>query len=141
MLTQRRRRYSAYGTITVISPGMMMLMTPAHMHISVDVLSSVGISASKTVGAPGTHGATVMGMQGIGVNTPIAAAVAAATIGFAGDMHMANGMMLTIGMKSMMLASGTSSVITMLVGNTTSELGAMPMVHINIAPMQTCIGI
>ena len=141
MLTQRRRRYSAYGTITVISPGMMMLMTPAHMHISVDVLSSVGISASKTVGAPGTHGATVIGMQGIGVNTPIAAAVAAATIGFAGDMHMANGMMLTIGMKSMMLASGTSSVITMLVGNTTSELGAMPMVHINIAPMQTCIGI
>jgi len=131
----------SHGTITVISPGMIMLITPAHMHINVDVLSSVGISASRTVGAPGTHGATVMGMQGIGVNTPIAAAVAAATIGFAGEMHMANGIMLTIGMKSMMLASGTSSVITMFVGSTISELGAMPIVHINVAPMQTCIGI
>jgi hypothetical protein len=40
----------------------------------------------------------------------------------------------------MMLASGTSSVITRLMGRTTSELGAMPMVHIIMAPMQTCIG-
>src|SRR5271169_1278782 len=116
-------------------------MTPAHIHISVEVLSSVGISASNTVGAPGTQGATVMGMQGIGVNTPIAAAVAAATIGLAGDMHMPNVMMLTIGIKSMMLASGISSVNTMLVGRTTSELGIIPMVHIIIAPMQTCIAI
>ncbi|MGA1985272.1 MAG: hypothetical protein ABSG72_03295, partial [Candidatus Sulfotelmatobacter sp.] len=91
---------SPYGTITVISPGMTMLMTPAHMHISVEVSSSVGMSASITVGAPGTHGATVMGMQGIGVSTPIAAAVAAATIGLAGDIHTPNGMMLTIGMLS-----------------------------------------
>lgn len=131
-----------YGTMTVISPGIIMLITPAHMHIRVEVLSSVGISASNTVGAPGTHGATVMGMHGIGVNTPMAAAVAAATIGLAGDMHIANGMMLTIGIKSMMLAAGISPVQrTMFVGRTTSELGAIPMVHIIIAPMQTCIGI
>lgn len=120
---------------------MMMLMTPAHMHMRVDVLSSVGISASKTVGAPGTQGATVAGMQGIGVSTPIAAAVAAATIGFAGDIHMPNGMIFTRGILSMMLASGISSVSTMFVGNTTSELGAMPIVHIRVAPIQTCIGI
>jgi hypothetical protein len=37
-------------------------------------------------------------MQGMGVRTPIAAAVAAATIGFAGDMHMPNGIIFTIGM-------------------------------------------
>jgi hypothetical protein len=111
------------------------------MHINCEVLSSVGISARITVGAPGTHGATVAGMQGIGVNTPIAAAVAAATIGFAGDMHMPNGMMFTSGILSMMLASGISLVKTMLVGNTTSELGAMPKLHIIVAPMQTCIGI
>jgi hypothetical protein len=116
-------------------------MTPAHMHLRVDVLSSVGMSPSNTVGAPGTHGATVMGMQGIGVRTPIAAAVAAATIGFAGDMHTPNGMMFTMGMLSMMLASGISLVKTMFVGKTTSELGAIPMVHIIIAPMQTCIAI
>jgi len=116
-------------------------MTPAHMHISIDVLSSVGISANSTVGAPGTHGATVAGMHGIGVSTPNAAAVAAATIGLAGEMHMPNGMILSNGMWSMMLASGTSSVITRFMGKTTSELGAIPMVHIIIAPMHTCIGI
>jgi len=131
---------SSYGTITVNSPGSTKLITPAHMHISVEVLSSVGMSPSITVGAPGTHGATVMGMHGIGVSTPIAAAVAAATIGLAGDMHMPNGMMFTIGILSMMLASGISLVKTMFVGRTTSELGATPMVHIMVAPMQTCIG-
>src|SRR6202035_2230877 len=41
----------------------------------------------------------------------------------------------------MMLASGTSSVMTRLIGRTTSELGAIPMVHIMLAPMHTCIGI
>ena len=41
----------------------------------------------------------------------------------------------------MMFASGTSSVRTRLVGRTTRELGAMPIVHIIIAPIQTCIGI
>ena len=93
--------------------------------------------ASRTVGAPGTHGAGVFGMHGMGVSTPIAAAVAAATIGFAGDIHIAKGMMFTNGMLSMMLASGTSSVMTWFVGSTTSVLGAMPMVHIMVAPMHT----
>jgi hypothetical protein len=31
--------------------------------------------------------------------------------------------------------------MTRLVGRTTSELGAIPIVHIMLAPMQTCIGI
>jgi hypothetical protein len=131
----------SYGTITVISPGMTKLIIPAHMHMFVEVLSSVGMLPSITVGAPGTQGETVIGMQGIGVRTPIAAAVAAATIGFAGDMHIPKGMILTSGTKSMMLASGTSSVMTRLMGRTTSELGAIPMVHIMVAPIQTCIGI
>jgi hypothetical protein len=119
----------------------MKLITPAHIHIRVEVLSSDGILPSSTVGAPGTQGATVAGMQGIGVSTPIAAAVAAATAGFAGDIHMPNGMILVIGMWSMILASGIWSVITRFVGKTTNELGAIPMVHIIMAPIQTCIGI
>jgi len=41
-------------------------------------------------------------MQGIGVSTPNAAAVAAATVGFAIDMHIPNGMMFIIEMWSMM---------------------------------------
>lgn len=84
--------------MTVNSPGVTKVITPAHMHINIEVLSSVGMSPSITVGAPGTHGDTVAGMHGIGVRTPRAAAVAAATIGFAGDMHMPKGMMLTSGM-------------------------------------------
>ena len=87
-----------YGAITVNSPGVTNVITPAHMHINVEMLSRVGISPSNTVGAPGTQGETVAGMHGIGVRTPMAAAVAAATIGFAGDMHMPNGMILTSGM-------------------------------------------
>ena len=83
--------------MTVNSPGVTNVMTPAHMHMSVWVLSSVGMLPSSTVGAPGTQGATVIGMHGMGVSTPIAAAVAAATIGFAGDIHMPNGMIFTMG--------------------------------------------
>jgi hypothetical protein len=79
-------------------------------------------------------------MHGIGVNTPKAAAVAAATMGLAGEMHAPNGMILTNGTWSMMLASGTSLVNVLLTGKTTSELGARPIVHIIEAPMQTCIG-
>ena len=51
-----------------------MLMTPAHMHMRVEVLSSVGISASRTVGAPVIQGAGVAGIHGIGVRTPQTAA-------------------------------------------------------------------
>jgi hypothetical protein len=76
-------------------------------------------------------------MQGIGVNTPKAAVVAAATSGLEGDMHIPKGMILVIGMWSMMLASGIWFVNTLFVGRTTSELGAAPNVHCIIAPMQT----
>jgi hypothetical protein len=61
------------------------------------VLLRVGIFANKTVGAPGTQGAAVAGIQGIGVNTPIAAAVAAATVGLAGELHTPKGSMFSIG--------------------------------------------
>ena len=84
--------------MTVNSPGITNVITPAHMHISVEVLSSVGMFPSNTVGAPGTQGDTVAGIQGIGVRTPIAAAVAAATMGLAGDIHIPNGMIFTMGM-------------------------------------------
>jgi hypothetical protein len=68
-------------------------------------------------------------MQGIGVSTPNAAAVAAATAGFAGDMHMPNGMMFTKGTLSMMFASGWFPVLTRFTGSTTRLLGAMPIMH------------
>src|SRR5471030_780853 len=122
---------------TVAWPGALIAITPPHMHISFDELFSAGILPISTVGEPGTHGAVVAGMHGIGVSTPSAAAVAAATIVLASDWHMPNGRMFTIGLLSMMLASGTA-VSTALAGNTISVPGATPKLHLSIAPMQTC---
>jgi hypothetical protein len=82
----------------------------------------------RTVGAPGTHGAGVAGTHGMGVNTPRAAAVAAATVGFAGDEHIPNGMMFISGLLSMIFASGVL-VSTRLAGKTTRLLGAAPKLH------------
>ena len=67
------------------------------MHMQ--VLSSVnaGMLATVDLAAPGVQGATVAGMQGMGVSTPMAAAVADATVGLLGDWHMPNGMMLVMG--------------------------------------------
>ena len=73
------------GTITVNWPGKLMEITPPHMQISLELLFRAGMLPSSTVGAPGNQGAIVIGMQGIGTNTPRAAAVMAATIGFAID--------------------------------------------------------
>jgi hypothetical protein len=106
-----------------------MEICPAQLHISIELLFNAGWFASVTVGDPGIQGDGVTGMHGIGVSTPMAAAVAAATIGLAGDWHIPNGMMLTIGMWSWMLAAGMLDVFCMLMGNTTRLLGAMPMVH------------
>jgi hypothetical protein len=64
---------------------------------NVELSLSAGILAICTVGEPGAHGALVTGMHGIGVNAPIAAAVAAATIGLANELHIPNGGMFSIG--------------------------------------------
>src|SRR4051794_4381122 len=91
------------GIISVTWPANVNWITPAQMHISFDVLSSAGKLSSSTVGAPGTQGAGVFGMHGIGVSTPSAAAVAAATVGLARLWHAPNGLMFIIGTWSMML--------------------------------------
>jgi len=75
------------------------------------VLLSAGILPIKTVGEPGTQGAGSTGTQGIGVNTPSAAAVAAATVGLAKDEHMPNGKTFNIGLLSMMFASGGPVIV------------------------------
>jgi hypothetical protein len=92
--------------------------------------------ATSTVGDPGAQGAAVTGTQGMGVRTPSAAAVAAATIGFAIELHIPNGIMFTIGLLSIMLAMGIA-VITMFAGSTINVPGAAPNEHCSIAPPQT----
>jgi len=79
-------------------PGAVNWITPPQMHINLEVLLSAGELHTSTVGAPGTQGAGVFGTQGIGVSTPKAAAVAAATVGLAGQVHIPNGGMFVMGM-------------------------------------------
>jgi hypothetical protein len=111
-------------------------MTPPQLHISFEVLLSAGWLPTSTVGDPTTHGAAVAGTQGIGVKTPSAAAVAAATVGFASDEHMPNGRILTNGLLSMMFAAGVP-VMVRFSGSTTNVLGATPKLHWRVAPRHT----
>lgn len=92
-----RRSREFYGIMTVTCPGLTIWITPAHRHISLQVLSSAGLPPVSTVAAPGSHGPGVAGTHGIGVSAPSAAAVALATVGLARLLHMPKGGMFTIG--------------------------------------------
>jgi hypothetical protein len=139
--TLSRQAFPSYGTSVVNCPGIVMLITPAQLHIHLEVLSSAGKLLIVTVGAPGTQGEAVTGMHGMGVSTPSAAAVAAATSGLARLMHIPKGGIFAIGAKSMIVAAGMP--LTVVVGALVamSDAGAAPNVHIIIAPMTTCSGI
>ena len=77
------------------------------------------------------------GMQGIGVSTPYAAAVAEATVGFAIDWHIPNGMMLVIGAISIILAISIFPHLGRRGTVTISDDGAIPKLHCSMAPIQT----
>lgn len=115
-------------------------MTPPQLHISFDVLFKAGFPPTSTVGHPGAQGAVVTGIHGMGVSTPRAAAVAAATMGFARDLHIPKGRMFFRGTLSMIHAAG-SPAITRFSGVTIKEEGAMPKLHMHIAPLHTIIPI
>ena len=119
-------------------PGEVIVITPPHRQLQVEVLSKAGMLAICTVAAPGVHGATVLGTHGIGVRTPMAADVADATVGFASDMHIPKVGMFTIGLESMILAAGGPPHIVLLAGSTFKAAGATPKLHIIIAPDTTC---
>lgn len=90
----------------VTCPGDTTEITPAQRQASFEVLFRLGWNDNMSVGAPGAQGAGVLGMHGIGVKTPSAAEVAAATVGLARLMHMPNGITFIMGTWSMMLAAG-----------------------------------
>lgn len=77
------------------------------------------------------------GTQGIGVSVPIAAAVAEATVGLARDWHIPNGMMLTMGLMSEMLAMGLFCTKGRVGSGTMNVDGAIPKVHWSRAPAHT----
>jgi len=100
-----------------------------------ELASRAGKFRTRTVGDPGVQG-VVTGMQGMGVSTPSAAAVAAITIGLAGDWHMPNVKIFDIGTQSIMFAAGGDCAIT--VGAVTiSDDGAIPIEHFSNEPMFT----
>jgi len=123
------------GTLVVTCPGKVIVITPPQAQLHIEVLLRAGMPPIMHVGEPGAQG-MVTGMQGIGVRTPSAAAVAAATMGFARDMHMPNGGMFTIGAQSMMVAAGVPAMV-LLIGRTFSVEGAIPKGHIIMAPAVT----
>lgn len=136
MMKEKENRRSGQGTIVLTCPGEVIWMTPAQLHMQVDVLLRAGCLPIKTVGEPGAQGAAVAGMQGMGVNTPRAAAVAEATVGLAKDMHMPKVGMFTMGLESMMVAAGVPAMV-LLAGRTLRAAGAAPKEQAIIAPETT----
>ena len=104
--------------------------------MSFDELLSAGKLDISTVADPGAQGDGVFGMHGIGVSVPQAAAVAAATVGFAILLHIPKGIMLSIGLLSIIVAAGIDAVFV-VVGLSMSVEGAAPKAHCSDAPLQT----
>jgi hypothetical protein len=127
------------GICTLVSPGSVIAITPPHWQLHVETLSNALNFAICTDTAPGVQGELVAGMQGCGVSTPKAAAVAAVTCGLDGLLHMPNGMMLVIGTWSITVAAGCFSVCTWLAGSTTKVEGALPNGQDSFAPFTTLI--
>jgi hypothetical protein len=135
--TPNRNLLLSQETTVLTCPATRIWITPPQLHISFESMFSAGIPPTTTVGAPTAHIPAGTGTHGIGVGTPIAAAVAAMTIGLAMLLHMPNGGTLTIGAQSAIVAAGTPPIMTRFAGSTTSELGAAPKLHCREAPVHT----
>lgn len=119
--------------------GLVIEMTPAQVHMHFDVLLRAGKLLINTVGEPGVQGAGTTGRQGIGVNTPRAAAVADATAGLAREVQTPKGGILARGIWSIMVAArGPPAITGGPLGITIKELGATPKEHCIRAPLDTC---
>ena len=116
--------------------GLFTEMTPPQAHMHFALLMSAGIFITFTCPG-GAQGAVITGTQGIGVSVPQAAAVAAATVGFASDWHMPKGMMFDIGTMSMMFAISIFPHLGRRGTVTISDDGAIPKLHCSIAPIHT----
>jgi hypothetical protein len=105
-----------------------MVIIPPQVHIVLSPILRAGLVPIITVGELGIQG-VVTGTHGIGVRTPRAAAVAAATVGLATDEHIPNGAMFIIGAKSIIFPAGNAPQNTRFVGRTFNVDGATPNVH------------
>jgi hypothetical protein len=106
-----------------------MVITPPKAQMQVLPTHTTGPEANNTVAFVGIQGAAIAGRQGIGVRTPNAAVVAAATTGFARLIHIPNVAIFSIGTKSATLAAGIPPIRTRLVGKVVRTAGAAPNEH------------
>jgi hypothetical protein len=90
----------------------------------------------------GDQGAAITGVQGIGVSTPSAAAVALATAGFAWLEHIPNGSTFA-GVIWTMVAAGSAPMISGEPGSgsATKADGAAPKLHVSNVPVTSGSGI
>ena len=88
---------------------------------------------TSTVGTPAAQGAATAGTQGMGVSTPMAAAVAAATVGLAGHEHIPK----VGGRLSMMVACSWPQASTVCWEVTGSTAGAAPNEQVHIVVLTT----
>jgi hypothetical protein len=116
-----------YST-TFTWPGNTIDIEPPNAQMSLQSLVSAGMLDMSTLGLPGIQGPAGIGVHGIGVSTPSAAAVAAATIGFEGMLHIPKGGTFTKGAMSMMVAPGVGHS-GRPAGITTRLEGASPPLH------------
>tara|TARA_B000000565_G_C23782719_1_gene376733 strand:- start:29432 stop:29824 length:393 start_codon:yes stop_codon:yes gene_type:complete len=114
--------------MTWTCPGNEIVTTPPKPQIAIDVLFNAGIPPNITVGDPGAQ-VDVTGVQGIGVSTPIAAAVAAATAGLAILTHIPKGITSAKGVAEFILPAGISLLVVSERGRTSKTLGAIPKLH------------
>jgi hypothetical protein len=120
-----------------ICPLFVNEICPSHIQKFLSILVIAGEPCTSIVGAPGIHGVEMAGTHGAGVNTPIAAEVAAITAGLVGAEHIPNDAMLVNGTKSVILALGLPDNITVRVGSTTKGQGVIPKVQVIKAPVVT----
>lgn len=140
ILRNNAARGCYFALVFSVCPGLVIEILPPYAHINLQLSNNAGMFVISSL-PPGAQGATVTGMHGIGVRTPIAAAVADATVGFAIERHIPKGIMFIIGTKSMMVALGLFCIIGRMGTVTISMEGVMPKLHFNMAPIQTYFAI
>lgn len=115
-------------------------MRPPQWHMSLESLVRAGLPPINSFGLPGIQGPAITGIQGMGVSTPKAAAVALATFGFEGLLHIPKGIIFTMEMLSMIDARAWE-LMTLAAGRTFNTDGAVPNEQVMDAPAQTQHGI
>ena len=108
------------------------------MHMSLQSCARHGFPPISTLFPLGIK-LIVCGMQGCGVRTPSAAAVAEATIGLVNVVHIPKGPTFVMGAASNIVAAGFPSASTIEFCVTFNGAGAVPKEHIRFAPIAVSV--